>query len=129
MMGARRYGNWQCIDCLEMPRGIYNTLSMVEYLKRFCPACEQKCEYKEKVAENKMEQLIQLMNKLLDNYGNIEQQLNKKAEQTDVVKIEEKMAELQLTVSSTERDGKYRSTQKEATAKLSELDHKIEEMA
>ena len=92
---------WRCIDCLGITAEGYDILSGVECLKWFCESCEAK---NDKTSEKRFEQLMDLMNKLIDNFKSVEDRLSKKAESTELACIDRKLAVLESRVDRLEQE-------------------------
>ena len=92
---------WRCIDCLGISAEGYDVLSTVKCLKWFCETCESK---NDKTSERKFEQLMELMNKLLDNFNSMEDRLSKKAESADLTCIDKRLAVLESRFDRLENE-------------------------
>jgi hypothetical protein len=76
-----------------------------------------------------MEQLLELMNKLLDSFGTIESRLDKKAEQTDFVRLEADVADFGNRIGGLEKESRTRDEQGDKiTAALATLEKRMDDL-
>jgi len=87
---------WKCASCLNMPDELYEKLVTDPKLnlKWFCDTCSSiisDSTYSAQSHNDKLDQLIVTIEKLMDRYDNIDQQLASKCDTSEMIKLETRL--------------------------------------
>ena len=100
---------WKCADCLGLSDDMYDRLvtDPNNSLRWFCEQCENAVMTKPsavpQIQNDKIDQLIVAIEKLVEKYDSIEQRLADKCDVGEVVKLESNMRDLEKKVVMTAR--------------------------
>lgn len=94
---------WKCALCLNMPHELYEKLVTDPKLnlKWFCDTCSSiisDSTYSAQSHNDKLDQLIVTIEKLMDRYDNIDQQLASKCDTSEMIKLETRLNLLEQQV-------------------------------
>ena len=101
---------WKCADCLGLSDDMYDRLvtDPNNSLRWFCEQCENAVMTKPsavpQIQNDKIDQLIMAIEKLVEKYDSIEQRLADKCDVGEVVKLESNMRDLEKKVVNGSQD-------------------------
>lgn len=105
---------WKCAECLNLSADVYDHLTSDANvsLRWFCDNCDKAVMDKNYVPSggqnDKLDQLITVIEKVMDRYENIERKLDNKCDMSDVTKLEERIKLLEDIALKHESDTSHK---------------------
>lgn len=113
---------WKCAECLNLPADVYDHLVADGScgLKWFCDSCEKKidkCEDEPKCCGGKLESLITVISKMVDEFAVIKEALKEKTDAVTTNNLETRLHDMRETQQKNETE-----TEKKINQILSTID-------
>jgi hypothetical protein len=111
---------WKCIDCLNISKYAYDALFGCKEMYWICPTCEPVILA---VADGRDDKLVSLMERLIEKFSVMEQQLHDKADKSGLTVLEQRVTDMESKLVTTDIDNRISAletrimAQEEASAK------------
>ena len=96
--------SWRCCECLNLTDEVYEALltNASCNLNWFCEDCEQasSCRGTMSISDNRIDGVMALLEKFLENFNTLDVKLNDKADKNEVVRLENELRSVELKLNA-----------------------------